>query len=158
MHTPSHSRKRARDLQESHACYAVHDHVAYLDTDLRTYISENKNDEAEEDTSPTPSVSSSSAWKRRRVLKQNDDSEFELEYLDSVPPSPWIHNHRQPSPLELTACTTPNEEQDLPKERKRYREEWEELKGLYIKALGAYGGGCSLEIPPCTLVNFYSFS
>lgn len=152
------SRKRSRDTK-AHSFYTVRGHTNW-DPALQVYINDNDDhdDEAEEDlilTSATPSrsVSSSSTWKRRRVSKLKDDNELELEYVDSAPPSPWITNYRQPSPLELTECTLANDEQDLPKERKRHREEWEELKGLYMEAIAAYESKHLLHIPPVTLVT-----
>lgn len=148
--TPTLSRKRPRDSQDlqiegskAHTYYTTVRAHASWDAAPQVYINNDQDDEADEDliltsASPSRSVSSSSTWKRRRVSKPKDDSELGLEYLDSIPPSPWIDNCRQPSPLELTDFTTPNEEQDIPKERKRHREEWEELKGLYMEALAAY--------------------
>ena len=135
MDTSTLSRKRTRDSQQfkAYTHYTVHGHPS----DHQTYIND--------DPDVLPPASSSSTWKRRRLSRSNDDSGLELE-LDSAPPSPWIDNYCQPSPLELTGCTTPNEEQDLPKERKRHREEWEELKGLYLEAVMAYGCECLLEI------------
>lgn len=157
--TPALSRKRARDSQDLqsdgskvHTYYTVRGHASW-DAAHQLSVHDSQDDEADEDLIPAPasprSVSSSSTWKRRRVSELHDDSELELEYVDSVPPSPWIDSHQQPSPLELTECTTPNEDQDLPKERKRHREEWEVLKGLYMEAIVAYGCECLLETPVC---------
>lgn len=95
----------------------------------------------EDDTVDQLSIRSASSGglKRRKFSEQTlYDQEADYECCASVPVSPWVEQDGRLSPIEISN----DSEQPEPsqKEARRDREEWEDLKASYVKAVKVYEG------------------